>query len=500
MKRSVLKNASFVTLLSVLKRALGFLYRILLARLLTAEGIGLYQNATSLFYVFVTLGAGGIPVTVSRFICKNRAAGERFKDGKTLSAAFLVGAFTTLPFLILFLAFGQKLTFLFSDTRAILPTKLLFIGLTFSSLYHSLRGAFWGNKQLILPNVLELIEECINVAVGVLLLSFSSSLEDGVIRATAAVAITDTSCFLIAFITYFAQRKKLSSPKGHILPLIRSAAPITAMRVSTSLINSIVATLLPFMLVKSGLTQSDALSKFGVVTGMVMPILFTPSTLIGSLTFVLTPELSENYYKKNFKTLALNIERGLFSSIVIACVLIPFFFAIGEPIGLITFQNGLAGEMIALSSPILLPISLMMILSGVLNSMGYEKQTFFFSLVGETALLICILALPKLVGIYAYVIAIGVNFTLSTLLSLRFLFKRLKPSGSFFKRTLICLLLTIPLCLFGRLSYRLFLSFTGELLCVILTAVCLALLTLFVYFVAGFLPKKATFKVFLRKK
>ena len=76
MKNTVYKNASIVTGLSVAERGLGFLYRIVLSRLIGAEGLGLYQVALSLFGLFLTIGTGGLPITLSRIIAKNKADGN----------------------------------------------------------------------------------------------------------------------------------------------------------------------------------------------------------------------------------------------------------------------------------------------------------------------------------------------------------------------------------------------------------------------------------------
>ena len=73
MKNKVFANASIVTFLSIAERGLGFLYRIVLSRLIGAEGLGLYQVALSLFSLFLTLGTGGIPISVSRMISKSKA-------------------------------------------------------------------------------------------------------------------------------------------------------------------------------------------------------------------------------------------------------------------------------------------------------------------------------------------------------------------------------------------------------------------------------------------
>ena len=499
MKKSIVQNVSSVTALSVLKRALGFLYRILLSRTLGAEGVGLYQTALSFYFVFVTLGSGGIPVTTSRLVCKHNATGAKNSSQNTLSAAFLLGLLITIPACLFVFLFGDKLTVLFSDRRAIAPTKLLFIGLCFSSLYHSLHGFFWGNKQLLLPTVLELVEECVNVLLGVFLLTTAPSMEVGVCRAALAVAITDVSCFLIAFVCYLAKGGKLAAPNGQLKPLFSSAAPITSMRALNSLVNSAVAVLLPAMLVKAGETYSSATSLYGVVSGMVTPVLFIPSTVIGSLAFVLVPELSENYYKKNYKSLAQNIERGLVASLFIACLVIPFLAALGVPIGAITFSSPLAGKIIAQSCPVLIPMSVSMISSGILNSMGFERQTFLFSSIGEGCMLLCILFLPKVIGVYAYIVAVGVNFTICTVCSLAFLFKRYKPSKRFFSLVFVAIASAILLSAFGKALYKAFELTLNDFWCVFVVGGSITAVLLVVLGICLMLKKRGFLSFFLQK-
>lgn len=79
--------------------------------------------------------------------------------------------------------------------------------------------------------------------------------------------------------------------------------PITAVRAGGSLVGSAVAVLLPAMLIRAGATQTEALQMFGVVSGMAIPILSIPSTVIGSISLVLVPELSEDFYRKRYKQL-----------------------------------------------------------------------------------------------------------------------------------------------------------------------------------------------------
>ena len=118
MKNTLYKNASIVTGLSVAERGLGFLYRIVLSRLIGAEGLGLYQVALSLFGLFATLGTGGIPITVSRMITKSKAEKSPLGENRAVSAGLVACLLLTLPFCILLWLFGNKMTFLFSDSAS----------------------------------------------------------------------------------------------------------------------------------------------------------------------------------------------------------------------------------------------------------------------------------------------------------------------------------------------------------------------------------------------
>ncbi|MBO5363082.1 MAG: polysaccharide biosynthesis C-terminal domain-containing protein, partial [Clostridia bacterium] len=226
---------------------------------------------------------------------------------------------------------------------------------------------------------------------------------------------------------------------------------------------------------------------------MVFPVLFTPSTLIGSLSLVLVPELSEDYYRKNYERLKKNLLRGLRFAFFIACVLIPFFYALGEDIGRLAFSNQTAGEMIKKSCLILLPMSLTMISTAMLNSLGFEKQTFVFYFVGAAALLLSVLFLPKFCGAYAYVVGLGISYLLTAACNLALLYKKCpflkKERGQVRDYSPIFALLSVlPLSLLGQFCSTLFKNFAGETLCAVFTALVLALTTAFVYLALRILP------------
>lgn len=492
-------TATFVTALSVGERGLGFLYRIVLSRMLGAEGLGLYQVALSLFAVFLTLGTGGIPVTVSRLISKSKAENNPQGERGAVASGILLSLLFTLPFVLLFEVFPKLASPFFSNERGIPVFRILLLGLCFSSIYAVFRGSFWGNKRFLLPSVLEIAEESVMVIAGILLLRNARSAEQGANLAAWAVVLSYLFSFTTSFLCFLFCGGKLSNPKKQLKPLFNATLPITSVRAGSSLVSSAVAVLLPVALMRAGASESEALTLFGVLSGMVIPVLFIPSTVIGSLSLVLVPELAEDYYKKNTPRLYQNLSRGLTIAFLVACFLTPFFYAVGEEVGALAFSNPLAGEYIRKSCPILLPMSLAMISTSMLNSMGYEKQTFAFYFIGAAVMLLCILALPPLCGGYAYVIGLGGNFLINTVCNLLFLHKKCPKLFRQIQKNknangLLTLLkgglCVLPFSLVGSLLYSLFSRFCGVFLAVTFTSITLLIVMAVVWWALGILPKK----------
>ena len=493
MKNRIFKTASAITALSVAERGLGFLYRILLSRLIGAEGLGLYQVSLSLFGLFLTIGTGGLPITLSRIITKHRAQNAVTGENGVTTAGILLSLLLTLPVLLIFALFGNKMFFLFADARAFSVFQILLLGLTLSSIYAVIRGWFWGRKQLLFPSVIEIAEEAVMVIAGVCLLQNVTSPLDGAQKAAWAVVISYGFSFTAATVSFFLHGGRLSAPQKQLKPLFNATLPITSVRAGSSLVNSAIAVLLPIMLIRAGYDEAQSLSLFGIVSGMVLPILFIPSTLIGSISMVLVPELSEDFYRKNYARLYKNIRRGLNASILIACAIIPFFYAFGKDLGHIAFASPLAGEMIQKSCILLLPMSVSMIATGILNSLGFEKQTFVFYFIGAATLFVCITLLPPICGIYAYVFGMIASFSINALLCLLFLQKKChifqKRWGqvrdeAYFK-ALLCIL---PLSLLGQFLLLLSKQYFGEFWSLSVATLCLALFTCILYLFLKILP------------
>ncbi len=466
--QNLYKTAAVVTVFTAFEHCLGFLYRIILSRVLGSEGLGVYQVALSVFAVFITVSSSGLPITLSRTISKHRARGNKQGVHKATTAAVLLSLAFSVPITVLLFVLRTPFSKIFSDPRCADLFYILLFSLSLTSVYAIIRGSFWGNKRFFAYSLIELIEEIVMIAMGVfLLLCFSSGIPD-TNKAAIAVLISYICSFAIAVVYFMIKGGKFRSPKGEIKPMLKSSLPVTAMRTSSSLMNSFISVLFPMRLMAAGYTSSAALSEYGVVYGMVMPVLMIPSTIISSIALVLVPELSECYYKKQREEVTRLAEKALNSTLLIAAMLIPFFIVCGADVGILLYSSAQSGQILQNCALILLPMSITMISTSLLNSMNCERQTLIFFLLGSAAMLACVYFLPRYLGSGALCVGMACDFCITAICSLVLLRKKAGKlqSGKYFIKLVLAML---PVLAIGILLHNLLMRCVSYVIALVLT-------------------------------
>lgn len=423
MKNNVYKSAAQVTIFSTVEKGLSFLYRIVLTRTIGAEGLGIYQICLTVFAVFLTVASSGVPVTVSRLMAKSNAKNDLGGKHAAVTAGVVCTLIITVP-VALILFFGKNaFAFLFSDRRCVEIFVILLPGLVLTSVYAVIRGSFWGNKQFMPYSVIELLEDAVMVICGVILVFGTSDPVSGAKYAVIAVLISYVFSFVVSIGWYLTSGGRFVNPKSQLKPLIASAAPVTAMRTASSLLNSAVAFMLPALLIAGGASNSEAMSLYGIAVGMAVPMLFIPSSAIGSIAVVVAPELSENFYRENLTALKADVEKAVCAAVLIAALVVPVLFVLGGAISEFLYSSSLCGEIVTVSSFFVMPMCISMMTNTVLNSMNLERRTLAYFIAGAVVMLACIGGLTRFIGVYSYVCGLGLSFIISAVLNTRLLKK-----------------------------------------------------------------------------
>ncbi len=415
--KKIFKAVAIVTVFSILTRLLGFFFRVFLTRKIGAEGIGLYQVASSLIGILLTLVASGLPLTTAKKVAVYENS-LKFENKNKVVTSSLIIAIIISTFCSLIFYFGQDILSIFiSDKRVIIIIMYMLPAVVFSSFYAILRGAMWGKNEYFFVSITEFFEEIVKIIATFILLFNIQDVLQSTINTAIAFSISCFASCVLAIILYVVNGGKLCFKKGEYYGVLKSALPITGVRVASSILQPVISILVPFELVKIGLTNSEAMSLFGIIMGMTFPMLFVPLSVIGSLSMVLVPNISSLYISKDYKTITNTTKKSLNISLFIACIFVTLYLSVGDFIGIILYNNSLSGILLRLSSFVVLPIVLCNITNSILNSLNMEVKSFRNYILGGTSILIIVIIFTRFIGINAIILGFLVGMTLISILN-----------------------------------------------------------------------------------
>lgn len=138
--------------------------------------------------------------------------------------------------------------------------------------------------------------------------------------------------FLLTYILYIADRKKLKGitqnvQDNYFKKVLRIAFPVAITSYIRSGLSTLKQILIPFSLAKHISTSEKALSQYGLINGMTMPILMFPCIIITSCASLLIPEFARYNIKKDFKRMNQVIEFIFkFTSFFSICIIRHSFY------------------------------------------------------------------------------------------------------------------------------------------------------------------------------
>ena len=462
-------------------RLLGFLYKIFLSRTLSTETLGIYSIVASVFMVFVTILSSGIPLAVSKTTATHKT-NQKQCNGSVISG-LIISLIICLFITLIILVGKQFFVNYFKTDNAYTLLLLLIPAIIFTAIYSPFKGFLWGKERFLEVSLVEFLEQIIRIGCYFLcciLIEFSNPLSPVGISASIACVIST----IIGIIFYLKNKGWFSSPKSCFKPVFASATPVTLVRLTTSLMQPFMAFVLPLMLVKAGFSNEQALSQLGIAMGMTLPLLTIPSTLIGSLAMAITPNLTSLHAEGKQQALTKQITYSITFTICCSFIIIPFFISLGEQTCLFVYDNIIAGTYLKNCCWLIVPMGLSQITSSILNSLNLETKTFKYYLYSCVVLILCIILLPKHVGVYALMYGMGLSTLLVAILNIVKINKVLNNNKTFIGLFIKLIIITIPTTYLTKWTYNLisfvFPNFLSLIICATLCVITFTvLMTLF---------------------
>jgi len=274
---SILKGTAVLTAAGIVVKLFGAVYRVLLSRLIGAEGIGLYQMAYPVYLIFLALSTAGMPVAISKIVAEKAILKDHRGIGRVLKAAFLLLLGTGLVCSVS-MAFSARWMagHLVSDPRAVYAIWALAPAILFMSVTAVFRGYFQGLLEMKPSAISQIFEQMVRVAVALLL---AVSLQEyGIEHAAAGAAFGATAgggaglCYLS--LAYLKRKRPIFTDTAgpgaarfgrELRRLIRLALPIAAAVILIPLLQALDTFLVPRLLQQIGYTGRQSTTMLGIL-------------------------------------------------------------------------------------------------------------------------------------------------------------------------------------------------------------------------------------------
>ncbi len=443
-KNKVIKGTCILTCAGLMTRIIGFYYRVFLSKTIGAEGMGLYQMIFPIYGLCFSLSVSGIQTAISKYVAADNAKSNKSGMMDTLKTGLLMSLI--MSFITAFTLY-QTSGFIASDVLGDIRCKRLLQLASFSvplgSLHSCINSYHLGRQKTFIPGFSQLVEQIIRVfsvyVITTVLVSSNAFDANKTLMPELAVIgliLGEAASCIISILSIINEKdfrifKRTNKSRQVQSNIFNMACPLTLNRVILSLVSSLEAILIPLFLQKYGLTKSNAISIYGVLTGMAMPFIFLPSTLTNAISSMLLPSISEAQANGNTKNISFITEKSIKYCLSIGIFCTGFFVTFGNELGVFLYNNYVAGAYITILGWLCPFLYLCSTLASILNGLGHTRITFRNNMLATIIrILFVVIIIPQL-GIKGYLFGLLFSEIICSLLHIFSLLKYSKIHYSF---------------------------------------------------------------------
>ena len=378
-RKRLIMNTALLTGSSLAMSAISMAFQVWLAGRIGSAGIGLYQLVLSVAFLCTTFAVSGIRFAATRLVSEELGHERSWSVAAAMRRCFAYSLFFGLSAMAVLFSFAEPVGFLWiGDARTVKSLKLIAFSMPFLSLSSVMSGYFTACGRVWKPTVVHLGEQLITIGFVAYFLAHSPA--GDIEKNCAAVMLGNVCgdvisfvCMLLFYLTdrhsvrdYSAQKLKLTSR------MLKVALPLAVSAYARSALSTLEHLLVPRGLKAAGFSADRALSGYGVIQGMVLPIVSFPACILMALAELIIPELTEAQVRGNdgdiSKTVSSLIKKGLGYSSAVALVL----FVFADKLGVRIYSSPEAGDYLRLLAPLIPIMYTDMVADGCLKGLGQQ--------------------------------------------------------------------------------------------------------------------------------
>ncbi len=477
-------NTALLTGVSLIIRSISMGLQVYLVSKIGSAGIGLFTLVLSVGALAATFAISGIRFTSTRLISEELGQGNSGSVSATVTRcctyAMIFGIAGTV---ILFLT-AERIGFLWiGDARTVLSLEIFSLSLPFISTGAVLGGYFTSTGRVYKSAGVQFVEEILRVAITVGLMQYvpDGDLELGCAAVIMAGVVSNIISFFLLLIVYKKDRKIYKTGvTGEKLTrrMLFIAMPLALSAYARVSLTTLQQLLVPKGLMRSGVSADNAMSDYGIIQGMAVPVVAFPACFLLALNELLVPELTEAQVAGKYGHISRLTSNLLEQCVVFSVGVTAILYTFSHELGMAIYKSAEAGEYIKILSFLVPLIYLDLITDGCLKGLGEMLYSMCINIVDSViSVILVIILLPKY-GIMGFIIVIFVTEFINFALSMQKLCSKAKVILSA-RRCFVSIICAIG----AAQGVELFLKFGGATYLNLFMTVCAVILSGLTYII-----------------
>lgn len=425
-------NSILMIVSSFLLQIIRLIFNIYISNKITPEALGIFQLIMVTYIFGITLASSGINISCMRVVSEEYALrnnnGVKKSSKNCIKISFILSIIASLIFYINAEFIVQNC---FQNKVSTRIVDLICLSLPLISISSAITGYFMAVRRIyktILGQFLEQISKIIMIIILLNTYATDHTLEKICFSLILGDMLSELISFIYLIIIYIFDIKKYFGAKSkkqenYIFRILRILFPVAITSCIKSGISTVKQLIIPSSLQKNGKNLEEALSDYGIISGMAMPIVMFPSTFLIAIAGLLIPEFSRYYVKEDYSKIKLYTDKLLIGSFLFACMLTVFFFIFGDNIGKFIYHNSEVGWYIKIFSLLIPFMYVDIIIDNILKGLDAQTNVMIINIIDLVVSTAFIFFFVPIMGISGYIISIFISEILNLALSLYKLLK-----------------------------------------------------------------------------
>ena len=408
-QKNLVGGISLLGIAGLICKVVGVMYRIPLASGIGAQGIGIYQQVFPSYNLMLTVSSAGIPVAISRMVAGYIAQ----RDIRNARRVFRVSLYILTALGAVMSLLMALLSHRLADAVGTPEARLSFLSIAPSlflvCVMSAFRGEMQGRRRMTPTAVSQLIEQVGKVFIALPMANYMYAQGTTVLDASArgaAGALIGTSIaegvallFMMAchFLTGGELNTIVQDEKRRVLSYQELGTQVIAISIPISIGACIVplANTIDSYMLKNIMSRwmdgEEALVRYGIYSGLVLPLINVPTALALAMSINLVPSVSTGVALNDRDYIRRESATGLRLASLIGLPCSVGMSMLAEPILSVLYLGGgrytqeqihLGGELLTFSALTIVLFTQVQATSGILQGLKKQRIPMYTLLAG----------------------------------------------------------------------------------------------------------------------